>query len=381
MVSSKWTLSWVYVSLDVFMVMDYTYDIRNRNKGGQIPLKEKKTKVSMQDIADRLDISKNAVSLALNGKSGVSEQTRELVIQMAKRMNYTGIAHGQTGNKILVIIPDYIRYDHYFYHDVYWSIESHAKHKDYVAILSSVSDEMQSHNQVPSIFDEMDFWGIIIVGILQVSYVKYLQSLTERIVSVDQCYHKLDIDTVVTENMQGSYNITRYMIDIGHKNIGFVGSIGMTSSIYERWCGYQQAMLHAGLQINYDYCILNDSPLSGLLSDRNEIMNGLQGMDEFPTAWICGGDRIAIALIEVLGSLGYSVPEDISVVGFDNIEAGRLVTPPLTTVDVNRNYLGSSAVDILLQVSNGSHKKTKTSIYTSLIIRSSADKPSFGFVK
>lgn len=330
-------------------------------------MKEKKTKVSMQDIADRLDISKNAVSLALNGKSGVSEQTRELVIQMAKRMNYTGIAHGQTSNKILVIIPDYIRYDHYFYHDVYWSIESHAKHKDYVAILSSVSDEMQSHNQVPPIFDEMDFWGIIIVGILQVSYVKYLQSLTERIVSVDQCYHELDIDTVVTENMQGSYNITRYMIDIGHKNIGFVGSIGMTSSIYERWCGYQQAMLHAGLQINYDYCILNDSPLSGLLSDRNEIMNGLQGMDEFPTAWICGGDRIAIALIEVLGSLGYSVPGDISVVGFDNIEAGRLVTPPLTTVDVNRNYLGSSAVDILLQVSNGSHKKTKTSIYTSLV--------------
>lgn len=344
-------------------------------------MKKAKKKVSMQDIADRLDISKNAVSLALNGKSGVSEQTRELILQMAQRMNYTGAAHRQTSNKILVIIPDYIRFDRYFYHEVYWSIETHAKQKGYVAILSSVSEEMQNNNQVPPIFDDMDFWGIIIVGVLPVGYVKYLQSLTAHMVSVDQCYHELDVDTVMTGNIQGSYNLTKYMIDAGHKTIGFAGPIGVTASIYERWCGYQQAMLHAGLPIIQKNCILTPSPLSSLMSDPDEIITELQKMDTFPTAWICGGDCIAITLIEVLRSLGYSVPKDISVAGFDNIEASRYITPPLTTVDVNRNQLGSMAVDLLIQNSYPPLLKTKTSICPSLVIRSSADKPSSLFVK
>lgn len=346
-------------------------------------MKYSKKKVSMQDIADRLDISKNAVSLALSGKEGVSEQTRELVRQMARRMNYTGNTRTkqQVSNKMLVLIPEYIRYDHYFYHDVYWSIESHAKHKGYVAILASVSDEMQDQNQVPPVYEEMEFAGIITVGIFPVDYMGYLQSLTNAIVSVDQCYHELDIAAVMAENLQGSYNLTRYLLEAGHREIGFVGSVGVTSSIYERWCGYQQAMLHVGLEVNMGHCILKDSPLKSLLSDRNELMAGLQEMEDFPTAWVCGGDRMAIALIEALGCLGYSVPEDISVVGFDNIEAGAFITPPLTTVDVNRNQLGSMAVDLLIQAADGGRRNTRTSIYTSLVIRSSATSPSRKFVK
>ena len=341
-----------------------------------IPMKKTEKKVSMQDIADRLDLSKNAVSLALNGKEGVSEQTRELVLQMARRMNYAApSAHRQVSNKILVIIPEYIRYDHYFYHDVYWAIETHAKKKGYVAILSSVSEEMQRQNQVPPIFQEMDFFGIIAVGVLPAGYMEYLQSLTAHMVSVDQGYPELAVNTVVTENLQGSYQLTRYLIDAGHRRIGFVGSIDTTSSIYERWCGFQQAMLHAGLPVIRKHCILTASPLTSLLSDRDEIMGGLQEMDGFPTAWVCGGDRMAVTLIEALHRLGYSVPGDISVAGFDNIEAGRFITPPLTTVDVNRTQMGNTAVDLLLQSSNGSCPKTKISIYTSLVIRSSVGPP------
>lgn len=330
-------------------------------------------KVSLQDIASRLDISKNAVSLALNGKPGVSDQTRSLVLQMAQRMNY-GVPK-PTSNKILVIIPEYIRYDSYFYNDIYWSIEAQAKYKGYTAILSCVTDEMQKNNQLPPIFNDIDVWGVITVGILSSSYMKHLLGLTHHIVSVDQCYYELDIDTVMTENLQGSYNITKHLIGVGHKDIGFVGSIGVTSSLYERWCGFQQAMFDAGLPVNQKHCVLSPSPLTSLLSEQKEIAARLQEMEDFPTAWVCGGDRIAIALIEAIRSFGYSVPKDISVVGFDNIDAAALVTPPLTTVDVNRKQLGSRAVDVLIQATKASDLKIKTSIFTSLVLRASVEMP------
>lgn len=329
-------------------------------------------KISMQDIADRLGVSKNAVSLALNGKQGVSEDTRELVIRMAQKLGYAGIASDETkSNKILVIIPGYIRNDSYFYNDIYWSIEMRAKQKGYTAIMTTVSDEMQENNEMPAIYYDMEFLGIILVGILTENYTRFLCNQTQNIVSVDHYYNDIEIDCVVTENIQGSYTMTKYVIAQGHTKIGFIGSIDVTSSIFERWCGYVRAMQNANIPINPEYSITDSSPLTSLLSNTKEILEKLKGLKEFPTAWICGGDRIAITLIEAMKSFDKRVPQDVSIAGFDNIEAATIVHPPLTTINVKRKQLGSVAVDKLVRCADRNHERTKTAIYTSLIVRGS----------
>ena len=310
-------------------------------------------RVSMQDIADRLQISKNAVSLALNGKPGVSEETRELVVGLAKKLHYGKLSYKAGSNteskNILVFIPEYIRSDSYFYNEIYWSIDYRASQRGYTAIMGTITEEMQKNKEMPAVYGGLDFCGFLLVGVFQTEYVQFLMEQKTSIFSVDHIYYGLDLKCVVTANIEGAYYITRKVIAHNHTKIGFIGSYNVTSSIFERWCGFQKAMMEAGIPVNQDYVIGDSSPLQTLLSDPEELYQILSNMKNLPTAFVCGGDRIAIAAMEALKQLGYKIPQDISVVGFDDIELGQFSEPKLTTMHVRRKTLGKMAVDLLIQ--------------------------------
>lgn len=310
-------------------------------------------RVSMQDIADRLQISKNAVSLALNGKPGVSEETRELVIGLARKLHYGKMAEpagkSTESKNILVFIPEYIRSDSYFYNEIYWSVDYRASQRGYTAVMGTITDEMQENNEMPTVYGGLDFCGFLLVGVFRTEYVQFLMQQETPMLSLDHIYYGLDLKCVVTANIEGAYYITQKVIAHNHTEIGFIGSYNMTSSIFERWCGFQKALMEAGLPVKQEYVIGDSSPLSTLLSDPQELAVSLSHMEKLPTAFVCGGDRIAIAAIEALKQLGYKVPQDISVVGFDDIEIGKFSEPKLTTMHVRRKSLGRMAVDLLIQ--------------------------------
>lgn len=333
-------------------------------------------RVSMQDIADRLNISKYAVSLALNGKKGVSEETRELVVKMAQRMGYFGVAYEKAAaNKILVCIPEYIRWDSFFYNGIYWAVENRAKQKGYTALIVSISPEMEEHNQLPDLFYEMGFVGIIAIGVFRESYVRFLSEQNSSLVCVDQYYFGVPVNAVVTESIIGAYQLTRLAIEKGHTRLGFVGSIHVTSSIFDRWCGFQKALLEAKLVQNPEWNITDNSPLDVLYSDSDVLYNYLRGLEALPTCWICGGDRMAIALIEAIKKMGLRVPEDISVVGFDDLEVSHLVDPPLTTAHIDRTQMGRVAVDMLIEISRKPRRPRKMELITSVVQRESLAAP------
>ena len=309
----------------------------------------KTTKTSMQSIADSLGISKAAVSLALNGKTGVSEETRTKVLEVAQRLNYGGLnASEDSGRKILVLIPDYLRNDSYFYHTICWSIEAHAKTSGYTAILYTVADTMQNRCETPDLLLESGFAGIITIGTFSKAFIMHLQKMKKPLVSVDQYYDDLSIDSIVTSNTEGCYRITRHVIRQGHKQIGFIGPIMTTSSLFDRWCGFQKAMIESDLPVNPAQCVTITSPLTSLYTKPEELDKALSAIECMPTAFICGNDRMALAAMEALKKRGFSIPNDISIAGFDNIELAAHLTPPLTTVAVNREELGIAAVDRLL---------------------------------
>lgn len=310
-------------------------------------------KVTMQSIADRLGISKNAVSLALNDKPGVSSETRDLVLGLAKKLGYGHVSQNSTNNTIMIFIPEYIKNDSFFYNDMYWSIQSYATQKGYNAIITVIDNDMQNNRQLPSICEQMNFAGIMLIGVFNENYIEYLINRKITVISIDNIYYGHNIKGVVTSNIEGSFIITEKVIEYNHKEIGFIGSYNMTSSIYERWCGFLKAMNKNKIHINSDYVINDDSPLSELFSGPEDMYNRLSKMKKLPTAFVCAGDRIALAVINALKRMGYKIPYDISVVGFDDIELGQFIDPPLTTMKVNRKEIGKCAVNFFLNETEG----------------------------
>lgn len=335
-----------------------------------------RNKVSLQDIADRLGISKYAVSLALNDKPGVGEELRKEIIKLAHEMDYLGGKKkpGKKTGNILVLIPEYISNDTFFYNTIYWSVEAEIKKQGFNAVLTGVNAEMQKKMIFPNFYYDMEFCGIIMIGIFTKEYVIKLLGSGLPVISIDHYYDDVPVDAVVTANLEGSYNIVNYLIENGHKDIGYIGSIEMTASLYERWSGYYKAMLHNGLKINEEHCIIASSPLSVLFAEPEELEKIIDKMSSLPTAWFCGGDRIAINLINVLTRKNIKIPDEISVVGFDDIEAAKMIFPSLTTVRVNRQLMGKEAVAFLIRRIEQGGEKQKISIYGELVVRESVKK-------
>ena len=333
-----------------------------------------KKKVSLQRIADQLGVSKYAVSLALNNKPGVSDELRQKVFEVAQEMKYEKLKRKTVPQSmnIIVIIPEYIRRDTYFYSVIYWAIESCIQAKGHTAILTSISKDMEKNLILPGYFAEMDIAGILVVGVLTDDYIRKLQDQHLPLVSVDQYYDAINVDVVGTANEEGAYQVVEYLIQNGHKDIGFIGSIDVTSSIYGRWCGYQKAMSVYGLKVNQDHCILDASPLESLFNVQSELEACVSRLQSYPTAWFCAADGMAVNLINILGKRGISVPEDISVAGFDNQELSKMCVPALTTYNVKRTEMGRLAVERLLQkIESPMEPTVKISIHGELLVRDS----------
>ncbi|NOV01692.1 LacI family DNA-binding transcriptional regulator [Paenibacillus planticolens] len=335
------------------------------------------SKTSMQDIADLLGISKNAVSLALNHKAGVSDELRTRVFEAAQQLKYrTETRAMKKQNHLLVLFPEYIQNDKNLYYDVFWSIEKRAKENGYSAIISGVTKEMERLHLLPYLYHEMSFGGVLIVGIFHPDYVGKLKMLGAPIVTVDHCYDSLKLDAVVTANAEEAYKMASYLIRKGHRQIGFIGASVMTKSFRERWFGFENAMSDAGLAVDRRYCLLGSKPSEAQDDAADELASFLEtlSIDAMPSAWFCANDRLAIALIQHLTARGLRVPEDISVVGFDDIEAAQLVMPRLTTIHVQREQLGHEAVDLLIRRIDKGGGPSKISVYGELIERDSCFK-------
>lgn len=337
-------------------------------------MNNRKKKVSLQTIADRLGISKYAVSLALNNKPGVSDALRSQVLLTAQELGYTkpGRFTPSAKKNLLVLIPEYIRNDTFFFSDIYWAIESEIQQEGHTAILTCVSRPMEEALVLPDIFSQTEVSGFVAVGVFSLPYIRRLCAAGIPFVSVDQYYHSVNIDSINTANEEGAYQTVQYLIDCGHREIGFIGETTKTSSYFARYCGFCKAMSDHGLPIRKEHCMLSGSSLESLFSVRSELEQRLDQMPSFPTAWFCANDGSAVTLIHILQARGIRVPEDISVAGFDDQKISEIVVPALTTYHVHRMEMGRTAVKELLErMENPARPPRKLSLLGELIVRDS----------
>lgn len=312
-------------------------------------------RVTMKDIADRLHLSVNAVSLALNDKSGVGEETRRTILNTAEEMGYLDQSVKYTQNysnkNICVLLKNRFFRDFRFYGRVLLGIEEEAKKAGYDVFFSSFETE-----DIPTCVEGRKVAGIIAVGKIGDSFLNRLKDYHIPIVLAD--YNSLEekVDCVMSDNKLGSYKMTSYLFEKGFQRIGYVGDLSYSPSTRERFYGYQEAiqrcfqrnMPKESVEYIQKYSILAEIEEMVIHQNKEALYAEFMNIPEKPDALICSNDELAILLMKILQEHGYRIPEDIAVAGFDDIEPAKMVTPSLTTVHVSRKLMGQNVTKRLL---------------------------------
>ncbi len=330
--------------------------------------------VTMKDIADKLNISTVTVSKALSDKDGVSNELRDKIKSIAEEMGYRynslakGMKEGKSYNIGILIADRFIRDDgDAFYLKMYQGVVKALSKVNYYGIMEIISLDSEKKVVLPNILSDNKVDGIIILGQMSFNYVSLVKNTAMPLVLLDFYDELLDVDSIISDSFYGSYKITNYLIAQGHREIGFVGNIFSTSSILDRYLGYYKALISNGFAVREDW-ILNDR------SEEGEYID-FKLPDQMPTAFVCNNDGVAYLFMNKLKKLGYNVPSEISVVGFDNDIVASISIPKLTTVEVDIETMTETAVDVVIQKINGDKLTIGRKVITGkLILRDSVSK-------
>lgn len=327
-------------------------------------------RVTMQDISKIVGVSKVTVSKVFNNRDDISEEVRQKVLQVADELGYRynpGVKTLKTGvtNNIGVIVSElFLERDEYFYINIYKHLYLAAESEQFNIILSVIRNTQISDLELPNICKENKIDAAVILGEFPEEYVKEIIRYQIPVILVDFTIRDLEIDSIVTNNFDASYLATNYLINKGHREIGFVGNIKTTKSIMDRYFGFCKAMYEYDLEINEDYIIRERDDF------KNEIEYELG--KEIPTAFICNNDKAAFDLIKKLQSQGVNVPEDCSVIGFDDVIHSTFSEPKITTIRVRKEEMAIFAVNrIIKRLKNKNISAEKVIIDADLIERES----------
>ncbi len=303
--------------------------------------------VKLADIAEKLNVSTVTVSKALSGRKGVSEELREKIRTLAREMGYRPpsaercLRAGKGFNIGVIISERYLDGQESFYWKMYQEVVTKAISRESFTMLEILTKENEQKMELPKLLREERADGLIIIGLLKEDYFDRVRKESKiPLMCLDFCDRKHECDAVITDNYYGMYKLANYLFDMGHTDIGFVGTLLYTGSITDRYFGYCKALIEHGQEVRRDW-VIDDRNMDTGCRDAGF---RFRFPDEMPTAFVCNCDMTAGLLVEALREKGYRVPEDISVVGFDNYLYSGICSLGITTCEVNIKEMAHEAV-------------------------------------
>lgn len=290
-------------------------------------------KISMQDIATELGISKMTVSKCFKNSEDISRETKQAILKKADEMGY--VYKKRVKHRVAVLFSEvYFEPNEKFYNGLYKRLQELEWENNMKFSLFYVSREDERGSVVNAGVREYD--GIMLLGQFSKRYVLFLIGTGLPVVCLDFRYRGVEADSVVSDSFQASYNLTSYLIEMGHRRIAFVGNLNYTNSVNDRYLGYYKALLEEGIDLA-SQCRIDDRGEQGILER-------LALPKELPTAFVCNNDHAAYILIKQLKAAGLQVPREVSVAGFDDVLYSELSDPPITTVHVQRRFMAEQAI-------------------------------------
>jgi LacI family transcriptional regulator len=332
----------------------------------------------LKDIASKANVSEAAVSIALNNKKGVSDETRKRIISSAEQEGYK-TKKNKTGEKpgtqrivrLLACIGegavaqgfDYAP----FFGALIQKLTMQCNALGYNLLISSVNLNNIT-DELAEVENTLASDGIILLATnLDVRHIKKVAAIQKKIVVIDNSYDNISINCVTMNNRMGGFQAADHLYKSGHRRIGYAQSKNSANNLFLRKKAFYDYLSENGIQVDCEFYVTGNIEQATF-----DFIREFKSCEKLPTAFACENDYIGIALIKALQDSGYSVPGDVSVVGFDDIANAAIVSPELTTIRVYTDEISEIAVKRLASLLENRSKHTcKFFVDTDLIKRKS----------
>jgi LacI family transcriptional regulator len=326
--------------------------------------------VKLEDIAKRIGVSNVTVSKALADKEGVSAELRSKIKELAQELGYKvkksdqSIESGVKGDIGIVIPARFVDKNSSFYWDMYERLISWLTHYGFYGILEILQSSDEEELEQPRLVKDGKVQGLIVMGQVNRDYMEMIYGSELPVIFLDAYNSYTGCDAIISDGYYGMYTMTNYLLEKGHRDISFVGTPGSTSSISDRYFGYMRAMMEKGIEVTTNMIVPDREMGSGVIR--------IYLPDKIPSAFACNCDSTAYELILALKEKGYRIPEDVSVVGFDNFMVSEISVPKITTYEVDVNGMAKVCAERLIKkINNRSNKLGLKIIVGKIIVRDS----------
>lgn len=346
------------------------------------------TKVTIQDIASELQLSRNTVSKAINNTGVLADATREKILRKAAEMGYKQFAYlplfqeGAAKTAGLSILPSdkreiammttqFLSSSH-FSSMMLDRFQSEIDHLHSGMTIHRISPIELKEKKLPSSLDIQRTAGIICFEVFDYDYAQMLCDLDVPLLFVDtpvmDMRPPLKADRLYMENRIEIQNAVAHMVQRGKKRISFAGDKNHCQSFFERYMAYKDAVEYFGLTEGLSTCAMP----SGQQNYPVSLYETIRRFKTMPDAFVCANDFVAMDLVKALNELGYSVPDDIWVCGFDDSQEASYFSPHLTSIHIHEQIMGYTAANLLMtRIEEPSLNYRTVYTETNLILRES----------
>ena len=329
---------------------------------------------TIREVAESAGVSYATVSHVINNTRLVSQETRERVLAAMDALNYRpnalarSLRQGKT-NTLGLVLPDSANP---FFAEISRSIEDEAFKKGYSVFLCNTELDIQRELFYVDVLSKKQVDGIIFVAAGdQADSLDFLRSRNMPVVLIDRDLPNVEVDAVLSDNQLGGFLATRHLLSLGHTRIACIAGPSSITPSAERIIGYRRALEEAGLSYDESLILRGDyHAQSGM-----EITHSILQMEPRPTAIFALNDLMALGALRAAAEAGCSVPQDLAVVGYDDLEIAHFTNPPLTTIAQPKREIGAQAVHLLVdRMSHRNRPPTRLVLAPELIIRRSTQK-------
>jgi DNA-binding LacI/PurR family transcriptional regulator len=328
------------------------------------------SKMTIKEIADMAGVSIATVSRVMNHKTTVKEDTQRKILEVMKRVNFNPSSVLLTDSTSRTILLCVNQLNNPFHSLVIDGIQKSARQNNYRAFVMQAQEVYFTFEDFKDVLQNHSFAGIILLtGVADIELLDMLSKSCPVIMCSEKCEVN-NISFVCIDDVQAARKATEYLISIGCTKIALLNSSLQFQFIRNRESGYREAIEKAGLEKNEDW-IVHISPTGNYNLAYSYALN-LLALPNRPDAVFATSDVFATAVIRAAKHLRLRVPEDIAVIGFDNIEIASMVDPAITTIEQPAEQIGFQACELLLEkIQNPMTRKKQIILDTKLIVRES----------
>ncbi len=331
---------------------------------------------TIKDVARLANVSTATVSLAINGHPRITAETKLRVEKAIKNLGYfpsrsaRDLASKKTGNIGFILTDDHFLKTEPFYTQIYLGTEFEARKHPYYTLLATIPSRFGDEDELPRFILENSVDGLLIAGKVSDIFLKRIRPYNLPTVMIDFQTNENNHSAVLIDNMGGVSQATNFLISGGHQNIAFLCAEKEHPSIRERYYSYKNTLEQNNIPFSDQRVVSMDTVISkesgydaaGILYNR-----GIKF-----SAVIACNDAMAIGAMQFFKDAGLRIPDDVSIIGFDDIEIDLHTDPPLSTISVPKIDMGQDAFRLMIQILENkisSHKKIIVPV--ELIIRDS----------